>query len=215
MNRFQTLSVIAALAGAGAARAASVDVSYTRITSNSGQNVESQFITTVTEVAGDPTVIDFIFRNNVGIASSISEVYFDNGATSSLFSGGAIAQQVGASFVFGSASPPDLPGGNSLADPFDVTPGFLADAQGNPSVGLNTASDLLRIRMTLLAGVTFGDVESALGTGALRLGMHVRAIGDDGESDSFVNGPPPIVPLPGGGAMGLAALTILASRRRR
>lgn len=198
------------------ASAASVDVSFSRITSNSGDNVEAQFLTTVSTVAGDSTVLDFIFRNAVGVASSISEIYFDNGLVSTLFASGSIVQQVGTAFVYGSGSPGNLPGGNSLVDSFTVTPGILADAQGNPNVGINSASDLLRIRMALLAGVTFGSVSDALASGDLRIGMHVRAIGTGGQSDSFVTiPPPPMVPLPSGAAMGFAGLIALSARRRR
>ena len=109
--------------------------------------------------------------------------------------------------MFGSATPPNLPGGNSLTDSFQVTSSFLADAQGNPNKGVNAASDLVRIRFALLGGIVFDDVADGLADGSLRLGFHVRSIGEDEDSDSFVsNGGTPIVPLPGPGALGAAGL---------
>lgn len=223
MNARVTLIAAAAAAGfANAAIADSVNISFTRITSNSSQNVESQFAVTATEVSGNSSVVDFIFRNDVGIASSISEIYFDNGSSSSLFSSGSIVEQIGTQFSYGSASPGDLPGGNSMADTFDVTPGFLADAQGNPNKGLNGAGELVRFRFTYLGGVTFADVVSALGSDALRIGFHVRAIGEDGESDSFVStmmppggGGGPMVPVPSPALLGAAGLGAVAGVRRR
>ncbi len=74
MATLNTAVVAMGLFAAGAAHAASVDVSFTRITSNASVNVESQFVATATTVAGDSSVIDFIIRNNVGVASSISEI---------------------------------------------------------------------------------------------------------------------------------------------
>jgi hypothetical protein len=217
MKRHTNMIAVAALTLSSHALAGSVDISYSRITSNSSENVESQFVTTMSTVLGDSSVIDFIFSNNVGIASSISEVYFDNGASSSLFGSGFIAEQIGTNFNFGSANPGNLPGGNSMTEPFNVTLSFLADAQGNPTKGVSESGDLLRIRMSLLSGITFGDVESALESGDLRLGFHVRAIGADGNSDSFVSGggQPPIVPLPPPALLGAGGLLACLSPRRR
>jgi len=68
----------------------------------------------------------------------------------------------------------------------------------------------------LIPGMAFGDVIAALEDGALRIGMHVRSIGVDEESDAFVNGPPGVViPTPTAGAWGLAGLALIGARRRR
>ena len=219
MNAYRSIACAIGLAAiSGVASADSVDISFTRITSNSSQNVESQFAVTATEVSGNSAVVDFIFRNNIGIQSSISEIYFDNGSTSSLFASGSIVEQVGTQFNYGSASPGDLPGGNSMVDTFDVTSGFLADAQGNPNKGLNGADELVRFRFTFLGGMAFSDVVSALESDSLRIGFHVRSIGDDGNSDSFVSYMPEngaMVPLPSPMLLGAAGVGLVAGVRRR
>lgn len=192
-----------------------IDVGFDRITSNASENVEDQFRLRIESVAGDSSVVDFTFTNDVGIESSISEIYIDNGPAGEILSSGSIFDQSGSSFSWGSASPPDLPGGNALSDPFDVTPGLLGDAQGNPNNGINAAGEFLTVRLTFQSGKSFSDIMTALLDGSLRIGMHVRAIGVDGESDSFVNEPPVVVPLPTAFAGGLAGLGILGTRRRR
>lgn len=218
----RAVGMASALVVASSALADSVNVSFDRFTSNASENVEAQFNVEVKTVSGSSMLgglsfVDFIFTNTAVISSSISEVYFDNGVVSSLFTSGAIESQVGTSFVFGSANPGELPSGNTLTPAFETTLAFLADAQGNPSLGVDTPTDALTLRFALVSLKSFSDVASALDDGSLRIGLHVRSIGANGQSDSFVNGgPPPIVPLPGPGAMGAAGLlTVFGARRRR
>jgi MYXO-CTERM domain-containing protein len=212
--RSSSLAAVLALSLAGAGIAAPVNVSFFRVEPhNSSQNPAAQFSVSVDEVIPGPGGrVSFTFRNNVGIASSISEVYFDDGTLLGISS----ITQGGASFVGGSANPGDLPGGQNLTPPFHVTQGFLADAQGNPSVGIDTASDFLTINFNLINNKTFADTIWALQTGGLRIGMHVRAIGTGGQSDAFVNNAvTQSVPLPTVGAMGVAGLMGLGAVRRR
>lgn len=205
---------VAALASASLADA--VDVGFSRITSNANENVEGQFNLRIETVVGDTSVVDFTFTNNVGIASSISEIYIDNGSpTGEVLDSGSIFAQSGTNFVWNSATPPDLPGGNSLGDPFDVTPGLLGDAQGNPSNGIDAFGEFLTVRISFQAGKAFADILDGLLDGSLRVGLHVRAIGSEEESDSFVNDPPLIVPMPTTAALASLGLLGMGVRRRR
>jgi hypothetical protein len=202
-------AIVSVLLGAGAAQATQINLSFTRITSNASQNVASQFLCEVSDFSA--TQVDFRFTNAVGIASSISEIYFDDGPflqiAPTLF-------QVGCQFTSGGANPSNLPGGNTLNPPFNATQIFSADSQGNPALGIDTAADSLVMRFTLVGGMTFADVASALNSGLLRVGLHVRAIGAQGQSDGFVNNPP-VVPLPPAAWAGGACLAGLAVVRRR
>lgn len=194
----------------------SVDVGFTRISSNADENVEAQFNLRIETVVGDTSVVDFTFTNDVGIASSISEIYIDNGSpTGEVLDSGSIFAQSGTDFEWGTANPGDLPGGNGLGDPFDVTPGLLGDAQGNPSKGIDAFGELLTIRIAFQGGKSFADILDGLMDGSLRVGLHVRSIGADEESDGFINEPPLIVPMPTTAALASLGLLGMGVRRRR
>jgi hypothetical protein len=208
-------SVLAAAATMSfcAAASASVTLNFFRVEPhNSAVNPADQFSCVVSDFA--PGVVSFRFTNNVGIASSISEVYYDDGPMLGIAS---LVQQ-GCSFTGGAANPGDLPGGQNLTPPFHATQEFSADAQGSPSLGIDTSDDFLEMRFNLINNKTFADIVSALNTGELRVGMHVRAIGEGASSDSFVNTPLVIAPLPsaawlGVGGLGIAGI-LRVSRRR-
>lgn len=206
----------AALIVGAEALATPVTVNFTRITANASQNVAAQFSCVVdlyqAASGSNPEVVSFRFTNAVGIQSSISEVYYDDGPMLGI----ASLQQQGASFVGGSATPGNLPGGNTISPAFNATQIFSADAQGNPANGLDVASDFLEMRFNLINGRTFNDIVASLNDGSLRIGMHVRAIGNQGQSDGFVNTPPTVlIPLPGVSAMAFAGLVGVTTVRRR
>jgi hypothetical protein len=207
----KTMMVAAAALGclAGAAQADEVNLSFTRITSNASQNVASQMNCNVSTFSA--TEIDFTFTNAVGIASSITEIYFDDGPFLEV---APAVFQFGCNFTSGGATPPNLPGGNTLNPAFNATQIFSADAAGNPSNGVSTFQDWVTLRFTLTEGMTWADVLTALDTGQLRVGLHVSAIGAQGQSDGFVNNPP-VVPLPPAAWAGGACLLGLAVIRRR
>ena len=226
------IAAIAVAASAALASAESMTFNFTLVPvsasgeGNNPENLGDQLSVTISTVDGDPTKVDFTFRNDVGVSSSISEIYFDDGEPATSLLSAMIVMQSGAMFEYGSASPGDLPGGNSLADPFNVSEGFLADrGSGNPTNGIDASDDYVTIRAMLRDGFTYDDVIARMLAGELRIGLHVISIGVQDGSDSYVTGgtppppapPPPgnLVPLPSVAGLGMVGLVGVASRRRR
>ena len=186
-------------------------VGFERITGNASVDVAGQLWVDVIDAGGNQVL--FWFSNSGPIASSITDVYFDDG---SLLGIASVVDGTGVDFEQG-ASPGNLPGGNDASPPFVASAGFTADSEPPTQPNGVNPSEWLKIFFDLQAGRTFADVLEDLESGELRIGLHVQAIGAEGESDSFVN-TPPSRPIPepatmlllGGGLLGLAGL-----RRRR
>lgn len=193
------------------ANAASTTIGFYCITNNSPTNCgigEAQLTVTVSDPAAGQVL--FHFKNLAGgSASSITDVYFDDGTLLGIAS---LTNGPGVSFAQ-DATPPNLPGGSSISPPFEVTAGFLADS--NPPVQPNGVNpgEWLKILFNLQSGGTYNDVISELADGRLRIGIHVQGFANGG-SESFVNNPVPIpaaVWLFGSGLLGLAGI----ARRRK
>lgn len=145
----------------------------------------------------------FRFFNTGPLASVITGVYFDNGSLSAL---GSLIGMDGVKFS-PKGSPTDLPGGNSLSPPFNAT--FWATADQPPSKNGVGPDEALGVLFTLGAGRTWDDVIEALGSGDLRIGIHVQAF-PEGYSESFVNGG--VVPEPAAILLVGSVLLILGRR---
>jgi hypothetical protein len=145
---------------------------------------EAQFFVDVTD-AGNSQVL-FTFTNTGPEASSITDVYFDNGSLLGIAS--IDNSDPGVSFSQ-DANPPDVPGGNSIDPPFNVTEGFLADSDSPPpKKGVNPGENL-GILFDLQPGKTFGDIFveiNVMNPALLRIGIHVQDF-DSGGSESFIN----------------------------
>jgi hypothetical protein len=127
--------------------------------------------------------VSFTFTNTGSEASSIADVYFDDGTLLGIAS---ILDGTGVDFEEG-ASPANLPAGNTVG--FDVT--FAADS--SPPVqpnGVNPGEELTII-FDLLTGQDLADTLAALVDGSLRIGLHVQGFEAEDGSESFVNVPEP------------------------
>jgi len=217
------LGVLAAALSASPAAADTI-YSFKNITHKNAANAaagEAQLSVVVSDAGSNK--VSFKFQNSGPVAMSITDVYFDDGtllgATTLADSGS------GVDFAFG-ATPNDMPGGSSI-DPKFVTSTrgiFSADSDSpiqqmgvNPGEWLTVTFDLINLK-------TFDDTLAALKLGltdggndnALRIGIHVQAIGTNEGSESFINGSPgSSVPLPGVAVAGAVLMSGAALRRRR
>ncbi|NWG13780.1 MAG: PEP-CTERM sorting domain-containing protein [Acidobacteria bacterium] len=177
------------------AQADSIVVGFTNITNDSGiaADIAGQLRLTIYDaseafsefgvsILGGQVL--FAYTNAVGIASSISEIYIDDGTVVSF---DRIINNLGGYTLFTGpgAHPGNLPGGQGLTPPFVATQIFSADAQGNPIVGVDSAADIVGVVYTVNGGLD--GLEAALADGSLRVGLHLRSIGSEGDSDSFVD----------------------------
>jgi hypothetical protein len=191
---------------------------FTQITANGGAaGVAAQLSVGVTNAGGGQ--VSFTFHNVGSLASSITDVYFDDGTLLGIAS---INSTAGVSFN-DPANPQSLPGGNSVNPPFVTTQDFSADSDppAQPN-GVNATTDdleTLTIIFNLINEKTYDDTIAALFDGTLRIGLHVQGY-SNGASEGFINTPPDgsVVQVPDGGStiamLGFALLGAGALRRK-
>lgn len=207
----KTLASFALIATAGLGFTANADTfDFTCISNSNAQNCQTGSLQLSVEVVEGPGgQAQFIFRNTGSAASSIADIYFDNGTLLGIAS---ITNGAGVDFSQG-ASPGNLPGGNSMNPAFQATAGFTADS--NPPTQPNGVNpgETVSIFFMLQSGGAFADVIRELYSREIRVGLHVQGFGNGG-SESFVNGVTP-VPVPAAAWLLLSGLGFLRVARRR
>jgi hypothetical protein len=148
--------------------------------------------------------IAFTFHNVGPAASSITDIYWEDGVLLSIFS---ITNTPGLVQFSSPASPPVLPGGNNLSPPFVASFFVQSDAPAQPR-GVNPG-EALTVTFNLIGGQTFANAIQAISQGDLRIGIHVQGFSNGG-SESFVVPEPGTLVLLSGGLLSLA----IARRRR-
>jgi len=162
------------------------------------------------DVEASGAAVLFTFRNIGPEASSIADIYFDDGLDSILEVITSIDDShPGVSFTVG-ASPPDLPRWNNLVSPF--TADLAADS--DPAVQPNGVSpnEWVGITVSLFGTNSLTDVIAYLNDATLRVGLHVQGYACGG-SESFVNNG--LVPAPGAMLLGSAGVACLGWIRHR
>ena len=209
----KSLLLAVATLGAMALQSASASTyGFTNITNNGNSDLASQL---KVEVLAVGTKASFTFRNNVGIASSITDVYFDdvNLPGSPFLTGiefsSSLSAPSGVSFDI-SASPGNLPSGNNVS----FTANYSGDS--NPAVkpnGVDSSSEWVTFLGTFASGKDFNGLIAALNSNTFRIGLHMQAIGQTGGSDSYVSA----VPLPAAAWLFGSALFgfMMVSNRRK
>ena len=155
----------------------------------------------------------FTFQNAGPDASSITDVYFDDGSLlgiADLIDADDNGGDPGVDFSEG-ASPGNLPGGNNANPSFQATAGFTADSDPPAQPNGVNPGETLGIIFDLQGTQTLADVYDELATGELRIGIHVQGFASGG-SESFVNNP---VPEPSQYALLAAGLGLAIVFRRR
>ena len=168
---------------------------------------EAQLLVDVlADALGDNQVI-FQFRNIGPDASSITDVYFDNGTLLGIAS--IDNGDPGVSFSQ-HATPGNLPAANMIDPPFETTAGFSADSDAPPQpLGVNPG-EMVGITFDLQGGGTVQDILDELADGRIRIGIHVQGF-DGGGSESFVHVPEPTTLI----LVALGATGIIGRRRRQ
>jgi len=216
MNRISLL-VCLGLALGVCATGAQADIIYdfTRITSNAPTNIAGQFSAVLHQV--DATHVTFTFYNNIGVSSSVTEVFFDNDPA------GVLGSRTGMvlhksheidedlNFTLNNAAPPNLPSGLSIIPQFIAETNLGAEAtHGHGSEidhGIDESDDSVELAYSLATGKTWSDLLAAMDNGGLRAGLHVQGI--EGTSDSFITPEPATLSL-----LALGGLAMLRRKRR-
>lgn len=191
--------------------ASAVQYSFFNITHNSSGDAaigEAQVVMDVTN-AGAGQVL-FTFSNSGPLASSITDIYFDG---TPLLTHQNFVNVIGAVSYGVGASPGNLPGGNDPLYNFSADHSYDSNSPTQPN-GINPLESL---GILFQSGSSFNDILAALDDASLRVGLHVQGFASGG-SESFIDTPSTVSPVPEPGTMlllgtGLLGLAVYGKRR--
>ena len=182
---------------------------------------EAQLFVDVTDPGGGQVL--FTFSNIGPEASSITDIYFDDGPL--LGPPTVIDSPPGTSFSL-FASPPNLPGWSTMVPPFEATAGFSADSDPPAQpYGVNPGESM-GILFDLEGTNTFANVIDAINLGftqpsdpsdpldpwfsdSLRVGIHAQGF-DSGGSEGYI-----MTPVPGAVILGILGLGVAGWKLRK
>jgi hypothetical protein len=206
-------AVVVGLLIASSSAAQAETLSFNGISNNKMADIatgEAQLFVDVIDYGNNQVL--FNFRNTGPNASSITDVYFEDGALlgiAALIDKDDNGGHSGVDFSQG-ASPGNLPSANSASPPFQATAGFTADSDSPVQpYGVNPG-EVLGVVFNLKNNFDYADVLSQLreppspgddSHHSLRIGIKVQGFAGGG-SETFVNEAPPGPPPPPGGGGG-------------
>lgn len=215
IGNFIKIAGVALSVGLFASAANAVTYTFSSVSNNLAGDVaigEAQLSLEVLDAGGG--IVSFTFANAGPSASSITELYWDDSTsvlsafrnpTPFTYSGAGLAFSIG-------ATPPNLPSGNTATPAFSAD--FAADSDSpEPHNGVNPGES---VTAYFTYNSSFDSVIAALDNSDLRVGIHVTAFASRG-SESFMNNPPSVVPVPAALPLMLSAFGIGAfvTRKRR
>jgi hypothetical protein len=210
-RQFKALGICLSLFCGTASGDVIVRLGFTGLTDNNAEDVETGQAQLSVDVGNDiggglrANQVRFRFHNDGDKPCSITDIYFDDGQLLGI----AFLENTEGLVEFSQgAAPPNLPGGELAAPPFETTAGFSADS--DPPIlplGINPGENL-GIIFDIQPGYDRFDVVDELADESLRIGIHVQGFASGG-SESFLN-----VPTPEPATLGLMLLVAPFLRRR-
>ena len=216
MKKLISATVVIALTTLCAASRANLTYSFQHIVEEgdgpaelaNGAIGEAQMFVNVSNPGGHQVL--FTFTNTGPFASSITDVYFDDADLLSAIA--SIDDSCPGVSFSDPAKPSNLPGANNLAIPFVTTAGLSVDSDPPPVPNGVNPGEFLGITFNLESGRSYGSVIQDLGSGDLRIGIHVQGFANGG-SESFVNNG--VIPAPGAVSLAGIGTVLLGWLRRR
>ncbi|GEM_PF-1313823 len=188
-----------------------LSLSFSRITSNSPYGDEVDVLMNISQLDSDSLLFQFV--NQSSLSSVVSEIYFQD--ANSLVNSWQIRNDLNVgkvSYRYG-ANPSELPSGGSV----NFSTSFAVEAKSPSSkYGIDPGESLSMI-LNLTSSAAINALVMGLSDQSFAVGLHVISIAR-GQSDSFVNTPPPGSGVPEPGTMvlmGSALLTGLGLRRKQ
>ncbi len=170
---------------------------------------EDQLVVTVAEFSPDLAL--FTISNEGLFPSSVTSIFFDEGATPVMTGLEGTTFTDEGVFFTRATTPAELPGGEFLTPEFAATEDMALTA-GSPTKGINPGESLT-LTANLKPGVTTAQLLQEIGTGQLRIGLETQGFNNN-KSATFVNLATPI-PAPAAIVLGSLGAGLIGWLRRR